>query len=59
MRYLLILAISFVSLSYASEANGQTTSDIIGDGWEHIGTRKINKKIDKAEIPVLSSSSNA
>jgi len=58
MRYLLILAISLVSLSYATEANGQTTSDIIGDGWEHIGTRKINKKIDKAEIPVTIADGN-
>ncbi len=52
MRTLLILAISLISLSYTSELRGQTTTDIIGDGWEHIGTRKINKKIDRAEIPV-------
>ena len=52
MRTLLLLAISLISLSYTSELRGQTTTDIIGDGWEHIGTRKINKKIDRAEIPV-------
>ena len=58
MRYLLILAISLVSLSYTTEAVSQSTTDIIGDGWEHIGTRKINKKVDRAEIPVTIADGN-
>lgn len=52
MRYLMILAISLISLSYVTDVVGQSTVDIIGDGWEHIGTRKINKKVDRDQIPV-------
>lgn len=48
----MILAISLISLSYVTDVVGQSTVDIIGDGWEHIGTRKINKKVDRDQIPV-------
>ena len=58
LRYLLILAIAAVSLSYSTNATGQGPFDIIGEGWEHIGTRKINKKVDRAEIPVTIADGN-
>ena len=58
MRYLLIMAFSFIGLTYTIDSYGQSTEEIIGEGWEHIGTRKINKKLDRDEIPVTVADGN-
>ena len=54
----MIVAFTLTGLMYNVDCTGQTTSEIIGEGWEHIGTRKINKKLDRDEIPVTVADGN-
>ena len=50
------LSILFVAVCF--ELSAQESSPLLSDQWEHVGTRKIDKKIEKDNIPVTVADGN-
>lgn len=57
MKYLSVF-LTFLFAGTFFQLNAQEASPLLSDQWEHVGTRKIDKKIEKDNIPVTVADGN-
>lgn len=58
MNHLSLLFCFFLLIGTTIHLSAQEVSPLLSEGWEHVGTRKIDKKIEKDNIPVTVADGN-